>query len=47
MKPASQRFSNIASFKPVQDIFSKWVPAPAGGPAQVLAELMFEAFNMF
>jgi len=41
MKPASQHFSTIASFKPVQDIFSKW------GPAQVLAEFMFEAFYMF
>jgi len=43
-QPGSQRFSNIAGFKPIKDIFSNYVPAPTEGFAQVLTELTFEAF---
>jgi len=47
MKSSSPRFSIIAGFKPVLDIFSNWVPALTEGPAQVLTELTFEVFYIF
>jgi len=43
MKTASKRFSTIACFKPIWIIFSKWVPAPIEGSAQVLTELRLES----
>jgi len=47
MKTASKRFSTIACFIPVENIFSKCVPAQIEGSGQVPTELTFEVFYIF